>query len=187
MSIAVAVCKNQQTVIATDSLVCFGSGQVTANNYQTDKTLRLGDTIIAATGWALYDNLLSDYIQSIEILPNLHNETTIFRFFVDFWKKMKADYNFINDQCDDKNSPFADLDAQFLLVNAKGIFSVSPNMNVIRFKQYYAIGSGADYALGALHASYDDAIDAASIAHQSVTSAIALDTSCGGDVNLITL
>lgn len=187
MSIAVAIRKNQHTVIATDSLVSFGSGQIPASNYQTDKMLRIGDSIIASTGWALYDNLLTAYTHQLTDTPPLNDEMAIFSFFVEFWKKMKADGCFVNDQCEEKNSPFVDLDAQFLIVNQHGIFVVASNMNVIKFDEYYAIGSGSDYALGALHALYNEPLDATTIAKRVVNAAISLDTSCGGQVNCQTI
>tara|TARA_R110000868_G_scaffold318028_1_gene578812 strand:+ start:25129 stop:25695 length:567 start_codon:yes stop_codon:yes gene_type:complete len=184
MSIAVAVKKADQIVLATDSLVSFGASQVSASNYQTDKMMRVGDSMVASTGWALYDNLLHDYLMRLETPPVFDNEAVIFRFFNQFWKKIKEDYSYVNDQCDDKNSPFADLDANFLIVNNQGIFSVSSNLHVVKFEQFYTVGSGGEYAMGALQTIYNGNLDAQTIAKKAVETAIALDTGCGGKINV---
>ncbi|MBL4647482.1 MAG: hypothetical protein JKY13_00760 [Gammaproteobacteria bacterium] len=184
MSIAVAIKKDNDLVLATDSLVSFGSGQVPSENYQTNKILTVGDAFIATTGWALYDNILIDYISQQKSTPSLHDESAIFTFFLQLWKQLRKDYALVNEQCDDKLSPFADLDASFLIVNPQGIFSVASNMNVIRFEQYYAIGSGSDYSLGALYTLYKGKRSAQAIAKQAVATAIALDTNCGGKINI---
>ena len=182
MSIAVAVQKDNQIILATDSLVSFGSGCVPTENYTSNKMLTIGDSHLAATGWALYDNMMLDYLSGLETAPTLHSEAQIYRFFLDFWRKAKEDYSLVNEQCDDKNSPFADLDAYFLLTNHTGIYSIASNMNVLKFSQYYAVGSGADYSMGALHAIYESDLSAEQLVKKAVASAIALDTSCGGTI-----
>jgi ATP-dependent HslUV protease subunit HslV len=183
MSIAVAVKKDNNIVLATDSLASFGSGKMTSTNYQTNKMILAGQSCIALTGWLLYENLMRSYINSLENLPTLNSEQVIFQFFIDFLKKMKADNCFINDQCEDKGSPFTNLDSQFLVVNSSGVFVVLGNMHVLKFNEYCAIGSGSDYALGALYSIYHNNIDANSIAEFAVNTAIELDTSCGGKIN----
>jgi ATP-dependent protease HslVU (ClpYQ) peptidase subunit len=55
-------------------------------------------------------------------------------------------------------------------------------MSVTQFEQYYAIGSGAPYALGATHALYKETADAEVIARKAAEAAMALDLYCGGSV-----
>ena len=47
---------------------------------------------------------------------------------------------------------FARLDAEFLVANPHGIFGVDDDYNVNEFSQYWAIGCGAPYAMGAFEA-----------------------------------
>ena len=49
--------------------------------------------------------------------------------------------------------------AQFtmLLANASGIFGIYSYREVFEFKQFWSIGSGRSFALGAMHAAYDKA------------------------------
>jgi len=93
----------------------------------------------------------------------------------------------VNDQCSETDTPFGDLDASFLVAAPSGIYYVACDMSVTEFDQYYAVGSGAGYALGALHALYTQKSDAENVARRAVAAASALDIYCGGEVNLVKL
>jgi ATP-dependent protease HslVU (ClpYQ) peptidase subunit len=179
MSIAVAVKSKGRVVIACDTKRTFGSGQITEANLTDVKVRKAGAAYLATTGWGLYSNILDDYLASRRNV-RLGDQRSIFAFFRVFWKELHARYSFVNDQRPDDESPFGDLDASFLITNSNGIFSVACDMSVTEFSQYYAIGSGAPYALGALHALYHDGVDPEQVARKAVAAAIALDIYCGG-------
>jgi ATP-dependent HslUV protease, peptidase subunit HslV len=186
MSIAVAVRTAEEIVLATDSKRTFGGGAVPAENLRDIKMRKVGNAYIATTGWGVYTNILDDYL-SRSRQPNLHDSASIFSFFRNFWKALHQRYAFVNDQCSETDSPFGDLDASFLVASDSGIFYVACDMSVTEFDQYYAVGSGAGYALGAMHALYGGRQSAEVIARRAVTAASALDIYCGGEVNLVNL
>jgi ATP-dependent HslUV protease subunit HslV len=181
MSIAVAVKSKGRIVIACDTKRTFGSGEVSATNLTDLKIRQVGDAYLATTGWGLYSNILDDYLAAKRRI-RLTDQRSIFAFFRLFWKDLHERYSFVNDQRPDDESPFGDLDASFLVASSHGIFSVACDMSVTEFQQYYAIGSGAPYALGALHALYQDNADPEPIARTAVSAAMALDIYCGGSV-----
>lgn len=183
MSIAVAVKSRGKVVLAADSKRTFGPGAVTAANLKDCKIRRVGNAYLAATGWGVYANILDDYLARKRKV-SLSDSRSIFDFFRVFWTDLHERYAFVNDQSGDADSPFGDLDASFLVVNARGIFSVACDMSVTEFAQYYAIGSGAPYALGALHALYDPKKDPQEPARAGVRAASDLDIYCGGDIEL---
>jgi ATP-dependent protease HslVU (ClpYQ) peptidase subunit len=130
----------------------------------------------------LYDDILNHYLSKNPDI-RLDDPQTIFNFFVDLWKELHERYNFVNDQCgEEKDSPFGDLDSSFLIASANGLFHVGSDLSVTSFERYYAIGSGADYGLGALYTLYHQDLDARTIAERAVLAAIAFDTRCGGDI-----
>jgi len=186
MSIAVAVRTADQIVLATDSKRTFGGGAVPVDNLRDVKIRRVGAAYIATTGWGVYTNILEDYLRSGR-QPRLVDSASIFTFFRSFWKALHQRYAFVNDQCSESDSPFGDLDASFLVVAPSGIFYVACDMSVTEFDQYYAVGSGAGYALGAMHALYAGKSDAEAIARRAVAAATALDIYCGGEINLVKL
>jgi ATP-dependent protease HslVU (ClpYQ) peptidase subunit len=57
-------------------------------------------------------------------------------------------------------------------------------MSVTEVERYFAIGSGAQFALGALHALHGTRIGAEALARRAVEAAIAFDTYCGGEVQI---
>jgi len=181
MSIAVAVKSKGRIVIACDTKRTFGSGEVPDANLTDLKIRKIGDAYLATTGWGLYSNILDDYLSGRK-RARLTDQHSIFAFFRVFWKDLHARYSFVNDQRPDDESPFGDLDASFLIASSHGIFSVACDMSVTEFQQYYAIGSGAPYALGALHALYHDGVDPGVVADKAVRAGMALDIYCGGSV-----
>jgi ATP-dependent HslUV protease subunit HslV len=187
MSIAVAVRKGRKTVIAADTQSNFGDRRVTIANHRAPKIRRVGKTYVATSGWGIYDDILRDYLARARP-PSLRTEKDVFAFFMKLWKQLHERYSLVNDQAhQDDHSPFGDLDAAFLVVNKDSILHVSGNMSVSRFEQYYAIGSGADFALGALHVLYDRTADAEQLAREACATAIAFDVFCGGAIDVFTL
>lgn len=181
MSIAVAVRSRGRIAIAADTKRTFGSGTLPDDNLVDVKIRKVGAAYLAATGWGIYANILDDYLARNRRV-RLTNPKSIFSFFRVFWRELHERYSFVSDQRPDDDSPFGDLDASFLVISANGIYSVACDMSVTELQRYYAIGSGASYALGALHALYKPNMDAEKLAARSVQSAIALDLYCGGEI-----
>jgi ATP-dependent protease HslVU (ClpYQ) peptidase subunit len=184
MSIVVAVSKNGQTVMAADTLNVFGQERVPVDNGRADKIRRVGAALLAVTGWSVYANILDDLLADRRS-PALATDRQIFTFFLELWKQLHEKYPFVNDQPHEKDSPFGDLDASFLVANPTGIYKVSQDSSVCRFAKYYAIGSGCVYALGALHQIYDQDADAAQLARRAVETAIEFDIYCGGEIDVV--
>lgn len=181
MSVIVAVRKGSQIVIAADSQDNFGDLRPPPENHEAIKLRTIGDAVLGASGWALYDDIFAHYLARRRI--RLHDRRSVFDFFVKFWKDMRRNYPFVNDQPGkESDTPFANLDASFLVASPGGIFLVSSNMSVSEFRQYYAIGSGSDYAIGAVHALYDEVKNPTLIAEKAVRAAMAYDNSCGGRI-----
>ena len=180
MSIIVAVTKGKQTVVACDT-VCFCGGQrESPDNVIQCKVRRIGSSLIGSSGWMLYDNLFDHYLRGRRA-PGFRDEQSVFDFFVKFWKALREDYTLVNDQPGkDPEGPFGDLDASFLIANRHGVFGVDSNLTVLRFKKYYAIGSGSSYAFGALDVLYELQNDPAEIAARAIQTAVHFDEGCGG-------
>jgi ATP-dependent HslUV protease, peptidase subunit HslV len=186
MSIAVAVRTGNDLVLATDSKRTFGGNAVPDSNLRDVKLRRVGDAYLATTGWGVYANILDDYLR-VTRNARLGDSRQIFTFFRGFWKALHQRYAFVNDQCTEGDSPFGDLDASFLVAAKSGIFYVACDMSVTEFQNYYAVGSGASYALGAMHALFVPGAKADAIARKAIAAASALDIYCGGELNMVTI
>ncbi len=184
MSVVVGVNKAGQLAIASDSLISFGSTRVPQENCVNRKIRQVGQAWLGSTGWSIYGNIFQDLLAQAESLPDLADESAIFKWFNLLWKQLHEAYPFVKDQANDDDSPFGDLDSSFLIVNPQGIFGVAPDTSVTRFQRYFAIGSGGDFALGALHALYDEPYDAPTLAKRAVETAIAFKGNCAGPVQV---
>lgn len=187
MSVIVAIRKEHRVVMAADTLTSFGDSEAMPQvNARTSKVGRIGDSLIGGAGWAVYDDILNDFL-STRPTPDLSSSRKIFSFFLDFWRALHDHYTFVNDQAASANSPFGDLDSTFLIANAGGIFTVASDLGVTPLNQYYAIGSGGEYAIGVIYTLYDRVDDIAEIATDAVNSAIAMNLQCGGTVDVLQL
>lgn len=183
MSIAVAVQSKGEVILAADTKRTFGGGALTEGNLTDQKIRKVGSAYLATTGWGLYGNILDDHLAAHKRV-RLTDGQTIFSFFRGLWRQLREHYSLVNEQSGGEDSPFGDLDASFLIINPSGIYYVACDMSVTHFKQYYAIGSGGPYALGAIHTLYKPEADGERIARRAVDAACALDVYCGGPVDL---
>jgi ATP-dependent protease HslVU (ClpYQ) peptidase subunit len=70
-----------------------------------------------------------------------------------------------------------------VLANPRGIFGVTPARDVESFPRFWAIGSGTDYALGAMFALYERTDDVEEIARAGVGAGAEFDD--GSDLPVI--
>jgi len=184
MSIVTAVRHGGRITMAADTLALFGDGMVIPQpNAIASKIMKVGDALIGGTGWAVYDDIIDHWIADTP--PVLDSRRAIYAFFLDFWKALRENYSLVNEQAATKETPFGDLDATFLIACSGGLFQVSSDLGVTRFTSHHAIGSGAEYALGAMHALINrDGMSPEHIARAGCEAAIDLDASCGGRIDV---
>jgi ATP-dependent protease HslVU (ClpYQ) peptidase subunit len=182
MTVAVAVRKNGRTVLAADSLVNFGGQRFPPENCKFHKIHRVGDSFLVWAGWSLYAEMLNAHLER-HPPPTLHTESDVFAFFIQFWRAIRKDYNFMQ-RGGAGDHPFADLESTFLLANRGGIFRVQSDLDVTEFKQYSAVGTGAKYALGAMRILYDQLEDPREIALRAAQVGVDSDVYCGGPIDL---
>ena len=182
MSIAVVVSKNGETVIAADTMTTLGHTKVPHDLHAAQKIRPIGGSWLATTGWGLYDNLLDDFLARNKT-ARLESQRGIFEFFLKLWGALHKRYTLVNDQTEEKESgPFGNLDSTFIVANRRGMYYVGPDLSVTPVTRYFAIGSGAPFALGAFHALYGGRLGAEALARKAVEAGIAFDNYCGGEV-----
>jgi hypothetical protein len=187
MSVAIAVLKDRTLALATDSMIHFGGEKVPTDNLADPKMRPVGPAWLAATGWSLYSNILDDWLGGRKRMPSLATAPAVFRFFNDLWGQLHDRYSFVKDQPEDHDSPFGDLDSTFLVASPGGLFHVASDLSVTEFRRYFAIGSGAPLAMGAVHALWDSGLGAAEIAVRAAGAAVDHDLYCGAPVNVQTV
>jgi ATP-dependent HslUV protease, peptidase subunit HslV len=71
-----------------------------------------------------------------------------------------------------------------LIANSSGIFAIYSMREVFEYTQYWAIGSGHEFALGAMHQAYTRNDNAADIARAGVETGIAFDKNSDAPITL---
>lgn len=184
MSIIVGVRKKGATVIAADVSTSFGSENHRPPNYVSPKLHPVGGTVVGCAGWGLYSRIIQRASEDGDC-PEPRDPYGIQDFFYWLLGEMRARYGWVNDQSSGKESgPFVDFDASFLVVSEAGVFRVSPELSVLPYTRYAAIGSGSRYAMGACFALYDTDLEARDIAVRAVRAAIEFNDGCDGDCDV---
>lgn len=175
MSTIVVVKKHNQVCIAADSLTTFGETRQSAVlDAAHDKILRQGDSYVGLVGSAAHQLVIGSALKSIEGL-DLHGREAIFGSFLKLHPILKESY-FLNPK-EDEHDPYESSQIDALIVNATGIYGVYALREVFEYTRYWAIGSGSEFALGAMHALYDGNGDAEQIARAAITTSAEFSTS----------
>jgi len=186
MSVIMAVEKDGQIAVATDSLLTVGSS-ASPNLIALPKVVRVQDTCIGTSGFSAYYPLLDTFIANRDDL-DLISEAGIQATFVSFWNYLRENFHFVNDQSDDDDiTPFVDMRAEFLVAGRAGLFCVREILSVSRYRRFCAIGSGANHAEGAAQVLYDQDLPASVIARRAIEVACQFDRAAGGDVKVYEL
>lgn len=176
MSTIVAVRKDGRVSIAADSLTSFGSTRQNARfDAAPDKILRHGDSFIGVVGSAAHQMVLESAFSVLGDEVDLHSRFGIFETFRKLHPLLKDQY-FLNPKDEDEDDyESSRIDA--LIVNSSGIFGVFALREVFEYTEFWAIGSGAEYSLGAMYALQGMGLDADTLALKGVEAGAEFDTS----------
>lgn len=174
MSTVTVVKKNGMVAIAADTLSSFGMRRMPpAYDRRAGKIFRIGESYVGLTGWSVHQQVLEHAFGSIGDPPALASATEIFDVFLALHQRLKQQY-FLNPRTSE-DDPYESAHMSLLIANRHGIFGLYAMRSVIEHERFWASGSGSDYALGAMHAVYDGAGDAAAIAEAGVRAGVEFD------------
>jgi ATP-dependent protease HslVU (ClpYQ) peptidase subunit len=110
--------------------------------------------------------------------PRLHSRHEIFETFLRAHHILKEQY-FLNPKEED-DDPYESSQITALIANPSGIYGVYSYREVFSFERFWAIGSGRNFALGAMFAAYGGARGAHQVARIGVDAGCEFDkSSCG--------
>jgi len=182
MTILVAVRKNKRVFVGADRMTTFG------NEYATDlvngsKIIKLKHGYLATTGYSLLDNVIEHlYVTNSKLIDNtFSNRHEVFSFFLELYNEMKKSYTLI----DSGKDTYANFHNAFLVVTAKNIYGISPNLSVHEYERFAARGSGSDYSLGCLYGCYDLMDEGFEIARLALEAACRYSIYCKEPLDII--
>ncbi|HUF05583.1 MAG TPA: hypothetical protein VMM38_15590 [Aridibacter sp.] len=151
MSTIVVVRKDGKAVIAADTLTTCGNTKESAEyvvNHQ--KIIGHQGSYLGITGSASLQIAVLDFLQRRKKRPTLTSVGDIYRFGLQLHRELKDEYFLRPDDEED----FETFRGDILIANSSGIYGLSSYRYVQEYSKFYANGSGAEYALGALFAIY---------------------------------
>ncbi len=187
MTTITVVRKGGAAAIAADTLTKWGSAKESASYIvNSEKILRIGENYVAVTGNATFKLILRDYFLGLGDDVPLGSAEEIFKTWNKLHSVLKERYFLMPEE--DKEDALESSRMDVLIVNPHGIFGVSGHRTVQEFSRFYAYGSGSDYALGALWASYErSGLSAGQLARRAIEAAAEFDDGTGLPVQCYTV
>jgi len=182
MTTIVVARKGGVAVIAADSLTTFGTTRLApAYDRSPHKVVQYRESFIGVAGSAAHQLVLENLL---ERNPNLDfgGRSAIYETFRKLHPMLK-DEAFLNPKEED-DDPYESSQMTVMLANPSGIFAVYSMREVFEFDRFWAIGSGRDFALGAMYSVYSGAASPAAVAEAGVVAGAEFDTGTAMPVTL---
>jgi len=185
MTTLVAVRKNNEIAIAADSLTTFGDTRLSASfDRSYDKIVRYRGTYIALCGSAAHQLVFQSLLTKNGDL-DFSGKAAIFETFRKLHPILKEQH-FLNPKEED-DDPYESTQVTALVANQHGIFGVYSMREVFEYTQFWAVGSGREFALGAMHTQYKRLKSATAIAKIGIEAGTTFDKNSGLPMTLHTL
>jgi ATP-dependent HslUV protease subunit HslV len=185
MTTLVAVRKNGRIAIAADSLTTFGDTRLSAQFDSTpDKILRYRDTYIGLCGSAAHQLVFQNLLASQGDF-DFATKAGIFETFRRLHPILKEQH-FLNPK-EEEDDPYESTQITALVANEHGIFGVYSMREVFEYTRFWAIGSGREFALGAMHAQYPRLRTVEAIAKAGIDAGATFDRNSGLPMTMYTV
>ena len=185
MTTIVVVKKDGQVVIAGDTLTTFGSTRLASvHDAAPEKLLKHGNSYFGIAGSAAHQLVL-------ESLLKKHPEFT-FNGREEIYESFRKIHPILKDEAflnpkEEEDDPYESSQLTALVANPSGIFGVYSMREVFEFDKFWSIGSGRDFALGAMYAVFKGRKSAEDIARIGVLAGAEYDTGTGLPMNVATV
>ena len=185
MTTIVVVRKGDEVAIAADSLTTFGDTRLAALHDRTyDKIIQYRGTYIGLCGSAAHQLVFESLLRRNENL-DFSDKFAIFETFRKLHPILKEQH-FLNPK-EEEDDPYESTQVTALIANEHGIFGVYSMREVFEYTQYWAVGSGREFALGAMHALYPRLKTAEAVAKAGLAAGAVFDKNSALPLTLYTV
>jgi ATP-dependent HslUV protease, peptidase subunit HslV len=190
MTTVVVVKKSGQVAIAADTLVTFGDTRLSNRFEANSKLFKIdtpaGPSYVGIAGTVAHFPVLR---KAMLALPKdqllLGSKDEVFDTFIKLHPLLKDTF-FLQTKEDD-NDPYESSQFSVVIANATGIYGLYSYREVFEFNEFWGIGSGRSFALGAMYAGWDKGKTAREIASLGVKAGCEFDKNSGGPVEVFAL
>ena len=190
MTTVVVVRKAGQIAIAADTLATFGDTRLAHRFEDNTKIFRVdtdtGVSYIGMAGTVAHFPVLRKAMASLprdQVL--LSSKDEVFDTFTRLHPVLKETF-FLQTKEDDSD-PYESSQFSVVIANATGIYGLYSYREIFEFKEFWGIGSGRSFALGAMHNSWDKAKTAREVAMAGIAAGCEFDKNSAGPVEAYTL
>ena len=190
MTTLVVVKKAGHVVIAADTLVTFGDTSLPHRFEANSKVFKVdtpqGISYVGMAGTVAHFPALR---KAMATLPKeelkFGSRDEVYDTFLKLHPVLKETF-FLQTKEDD-NDPYESSQFTAVIANASGIFGLYSYREVFEFKEFWGIGSGRSFALGAMHAVWDKAKTAREVAVAGMNAGCEFDKNSAGPIEVFTL
>jgi len=176
LSTIVVARKGSQACIAADTLTTFGEVRLGHElDVNHSKIQSFGRTHIGIVGSAAHTLVAERAFRDKDVQADFSDRDTTFDTLLRLHPVLKERY-FLNPKDADED-PYEASQMDAVFVNPNGIFALYSLREVYEYTRFWAVGSGASYALGAMHAVYSTARNARDVARAGAEAGAAFDVS----------
>ena len=190
MTTVVVVRKAGQIAIAADTLVTFGDTRLAHRFEDNTKIFQVetdgGPSYIGMAGTVAHFPVLRKAMGSMprEILK-LASKDEVFDTFTKLHPLLKE--TFYLQTKEDDNDPYESSQFSVVIANGTGIYGLYSYREVFEFNEFWGIGSGRGFALGAMYAVWDKARSAREVAAAGMRAGCEFDKNSGAPVEMFSL
>ncbi len=175
MSTIVVARKGSTACIAADTLTTFGDIRLNATlDKNHSKIQTFGKTHMGIVGSAAHTLVAERAFNDKDLNADFSTRDATFDTLLRLHPILKEKYFLNSKDADDDPYETSQIDAVY--INKNGIFGLYALREVYEYERYWAAGSGACYAMGAMHAVYDKYKSAKDIAKAGVEAGAQFDT-----------
>jgi ATP-dependent protease HslVU (ClpYQ) peptidase subunit len=190
MTTVVVARKGGQIAIASDTLVTFGDTRLPHRYEDNAKIFRVqtqaGPSYIGMAGTVAHFPVLRKALASMprEILQ-LGSKDEVFDTFIKLHPYLKE--NFFLQTKEEDSDPYESSQFSVVIANATGIYGLYSYREVFEFKEFWGIGSGRSFALGAMHAAYGKAKTAREVVEAGMAAGCEFDRNSAAPWDVFTV
>jgi ATP-dependent HslUV protease subunit HslV len=183
MTTCVVVRKGDEIAIASDSLVTFGDTRLSNAYEANNKMFQIGESYVTLAGSAAHFPVMRKLLTGMGEDCKLGSRDEVFDTFSKVHQILKENY-FLNTKEED-DDPYESSQIAALVANPSGIYGIYSYREVFCFDRFWGIGSGRNFALGAMYAAYDKVATAREIAEIGVNAGAEFDKSSAGPFRIV--
>ena len=173
MTTLVAVRKGDHIAIAAESLTTFGDLRLSASfDKSYEKILHYKGSYIGLCGSAAHQLVFESILKDAKDI-DFSGKTAIFESLRKLHPVLKEQH-FLNPK-EEEDDPYESTQITALIANPHGIFGVYSMREVFEYTRFWAVGSGREFALGALNALYPRLRTADALARAGVEAGATFD------------